>query len=200
MPRPPRPQLPNALYHVTSRGNRGEAVLSDGAERLRFLQILSRTSDRFGWRCLAYCLMTNHYHLVVRTPEPCISQAMHQLNGVYARWFNWRHGYEGHLFQGRFHAALIESDWHLLESCRYVVLNPVRAGLVQRPGAWEWSSYRRTVGLPADTDVVAVDELLRFFGSRRAAAQSAFEAFVADGSDSVHSGHVRVPGTRAWPS
>jgi putative transposase len=199
MARPPRPQFPDALYHVTSRGNRGEAILSDEAERLRFLEILSRTSDRFGWRCLAYCLMTNHYHLVVRTPKPCISRAMHQLNGVYARWFNKRHGYEGHLFQRRFHTALIESDWHLLESCRYVVLNPVRAGLVRRPGDWEWSSYRTTIGLSTDTGVVSSDELLRFFGSRRTAARSAFEAFVADAPDSVRSGHGQVPGTGAWP-
>jgi REP-associated tyrosine transposase len=124
--------------------------------------------------------MTNHYHLVVMTPEPNVSRGMHHLNGVYARWFNWRHGYEGHLFQRRFHAGVIASDWHLLEACRYVVMNPVRAGLVRRPADWTWSSYRATVGTNGDAPEIAVDELLRFVGPRRASARKTFRSFVDD--------------------
>jgi REP element-mobilizing transposase RayT len=180
MPRLPRPQFPNAIYHVTSRGNRGEPIHEDPVDCRRFLTVLSQTIGRFGWQCFAYCLMTNHYHLVLVTPEPNISQGMHQLNGVYARWFNHRHGYEGHLFQRRFHSAVIESDWHLLEACRYVVLNPVRAGIVSGPSDWEWSSYRATVGASGSASTLAVDELLKFFGRRRNTAREAFRAFVAD--------------------
>jgi putative transposase len=124
--------------------------------------------------------MTNHYHLVVMTPEPNISQGMQHLNGCYARWFNRRHDYVGHLFQQRFHAAAIESDWHLLEACRYVVLNPVRAGLARRPSDWTWSSYRITMGAANDSAEVAVNDLLRFFGTRGDSAREAFRTFVAD--------------------
>ena len=124
--------------------------------------------------------MTNHYHLVVATPEPNVSPGMHYLNGVYARWFNWRHGYEGHLFQRRFHSAVIESDWHLLEACRYVVMNPVRAGLVARPADWAWSSYRATVGANGGKPTIAVDEVLKYFGSRHTTARETFRLFVDD--------------------
>ena len=180
MSRPPRRQAPNGLYHVTSRGNRGEPIFLCSVEFRRFLAILEQATKRFGWRFLAYCLMRNHYHLVVRTPEPNISQGMHYLNGTYARWFNRRHGHQGHLFQRRFHAAAIESDWHLLESCRYVVLNPVRAGLVTGPTDWKWSSYHATVRARSGATLVALDELLGFFGRRRPDARDAFQSFVAD--------------------
>jgi putative transposase len=124
--------------------------------------------------------MTNHFHLVVRNSEPNVSQAMHHLNGCYARWFNRRHGYQGHLFQRRFHAAAIESDWHLLEACRYVVLNPVRAGIARRPAEWPWSSYRAAIGAQSSSSTLALDELLGFFGRRRSEARDAFRDFVDD--------------------
>jgi putative transposase len=180
VPRPPRPQEPNAISHITSRGNRGEEIFADSAEFARFLAILEQATARFHWQCVAYCLMTNHYHLVVRTPEPNTSQAMHHLNGSYARWYNRRHGYQGHLFQRRYHTAAIESDWHLVEACRYVVLNPVRAGVVRRPSEWAWSSYRATVGASPRPCSLALDELLEFFGRRRSQARAAFRAFVDD--------------------
>jgi REP element-mobilizing transposase RayT len=144
--------------------------------------MLDQTTSRFRWKCLAYCLMTNHYHLIVRTPELNLSQAMHHLNGAYARWFNRRHGHQGHLFQRRFHSTVIDSDWHLLEACRYVVLNPVRAGLAGSPSAWEWSSYRTTIGL-SSSGHMAVDEVLNFFGREQSAARRSFESFVADAPD-----------------
>ena len=170
--------MPNAFNHVMSKGNRGDPILTHEAEFQRFLAILRQTTTRFRWRCLAYCLMTNHYHLVVRTPEPNLSEVMHYLNGAYARWFNRRHGYQGHVFQGRFHSRSIESDWHLLEACRYVVLNPVRANLVRRPSDWAWSSYHATVGTRPDVASIALSEVLRFFGRRRPEAREAFRAFV----------------------
>jgi hypothetical protein len=124
--------------------------------------------------------MTNHYHLIVQTTEPNLSQAMHHLNGSYARWFNRRNGHRGHVFERRFHAAAIESDWHLLEACRYVVLNPVRAGLARAPAEWAWSSYRATVGLASPATGLALDDLLRLFGKHRLKARDAYRTFVAD--------------------
>ena len=199
MPRAPRQQVADGLYHVTSRGNRREPIFLDSLGFGRFLAILELATRRFGWRCIAYCLMRNHYHLVIRTPEANISQGMHLLNGSYARWFNLHHGLQGHLFERRFHAAAIESDWHLLESCRYVVLNPVRAGLVVKPADWKWSSYRATIAAHRAATPIAVDEVLGYFGGRRADACEAFRSFVADVPTVVRSRHVQVPGTGTWP-
>lgn len=184
MPRHPRPRISNAIYHVTARGNRRAPILTTQAEFRRFLALLSETIELFGWKCLAYCLMTNHYHLLVRTPKPNVSEGMQRLNAAYARWFNRRHGYEGHLFQRRFHSALVESDWHLLEACRYIVLNPVRAGLTSHPGEWRWSSYRATARASSDETSLALEEVLRFFGRENDRAGAAFRAFVDDAPSS----------------
>lgn len=199
VPRRPRAQDPNALSHITSRGNRGEPLFLDLTDGRRFLDTLDQTTERFRWQCLVYCLMTNHYHLIVRTPEPCLSQALHHLNGTYARWFNRRHGHQGHLFQRRFHSAAIESDWHLLEACRYVVLNPVRAGLVASPSDWMWSSYRATVGLSNGEAHVSVDEVLRFFGRNGTRRARHFGRSSRTLRACVPSEHGQVPGTWARP-
>lgn len=161
--------------------------------------LLNETSTALRWECLAYCLMTNHYHLVVATPEPSISIGMHRLNGAYARWFNRSHGHQGHLFQARFHSVLVERDSHLLEACRYVVLNPVRAGLVQAPSDWNWSSYRSTVEAGAQPSFLASGALLELFGSDTDSSRRTFERFVQDGQRQLgSSGHVQVPGTGTW--
>jgi REP element-mobilizing transposase RayT len=175
-----RAERPNGVYHVTARGNRGHEIFSSELERRRFLELLAKCTDQCGWRCVAYCLMTNHFHLVVATPEPNLSKGMHALNGVYARWFNWRHGFEGHLFQRRYHAAPIESDHHMLEACRYVLLNPVRARLSPSPAAWRWSSYRATAGLAPRPHFLAAGLILSYFGSDEAKARRAFSRFVHD--------------------
>ena len=180
VPRAPRRQEPNAVYHVTARGNRGEAIYTDDRDRRRFLQLLETTVTGCDWRCLAYCLMTNHFHLLVATPQPNISLGMRALNGVYARWFNWRHGFKGHLFESRFHAVVIESDWHLLEASRYVLLNPARAGLVRRPEDWRWSSYRATAGLERQPSFLATSVILSYFGEGSRKRRPAFRAFVQD--------------------
>ena len=127
MARPLRIEFPSALYHVTSRGDRREPIFEDDEDRRKFLRVLAETVDRFNWICHAYCLMTNHYHLVVETPEANLSKGMRQLNGVYTQASNRRHRRTGHLFQGRFKAILVDKDSYLLELTRYVVLNPVRA-------------------------------------------------------------------------
>jgi len=141
MARPLRIEFPGALYHLTSRGDRREAIYEDDEDRQRFLAILGEVAERYNWICHAYCLMTNHYHLVAETVEGNLSQGMRHLNGVYTQASNRRHERNGHLFQGRFKGILVDRDAYLLELARYVVLNPVRAGMAEAPEEWPWSSY-----------------------------------------------------------
>ena len=120
--------------------------MADDRDRTAFLTLLAHVVDRYGWLCHAYCLMDNHYHLLLETPQANLSLGMRQLNGRYTQAYNRRHERVGHLFQGRYTAILVEKEAHLLELCRYVVLNPVRAKMVAHPRLWSWSSYRATVG------------------------------------------------------
>jgi putative transposase len=117
-------------------------IFTDDRDRERFLWLLEVTADRYGWQIHAYCLMSNHFHLLVTTPEANVSAGMQYLNGRYCQWFNWRHGYEGHVVERRFWSDLMETDTQLLNVARYIVLNPVRAGLTHTAAAWRWSSYR----------------------------------------------------------
>jgi len=131
MARPLRLSYPGALYHVTARGNARQAIYTDDADRQMFLLVLEDVETRYHWLCHAYCLMDNHYHLLLETPQGNLSAGMRQVNGVYTQRFNRRHGRVGHIFQGRFKAILVERESYLLELCRYLVLNPVRAGIVR---------------------------------------------------------------------
>ena len=140
MARPLRIEFPGALYHVTSRGNaRGPIFLSD-CDRFDFLCVLGEVVEQTGWQCHAYCLMPNHYHLLVQTPEANLSRGMRQLNGLYTQRLNRRHDRVGHLFQGRFKAILVERESQLLELARSVVLKPVRAAIATDPERYRWSS------------------------------------------------------------
>jgi REP element-mobilizing transposase RayT len=200
MPRPPRLQAPGATYHVTTRGNRKQEIFIDARDRLRFLQLLEEVVEILGWRCHTYCLMTNHYHLLVQTPEPDISQGMHRLNGVYAKWFNWRHGYEGHLFERRFHDELVEGHAHLLELTRYIVLNPVRAGIAGTAGTWRWSSYDAMVGKRQQPPFLTTSWVLSLFNDDPNRARKLYADFVAAGAlEHRRSGPVPMPGTRTRP-
>jgi len=146
MSRPLRIEYPGAVYHVTSRGNEKKPVFKTDQDRQNFLNTLQRVNKRYHLICHAYCLMTNHYHLLLETSDGNLSLGMRQLNGVYTQVFNKLHGRTGHLFQGRYQSILIQKGSHLLEVCRYVVLNPVRAGTVEKPEDWKWSSYLATAG------------------------------------------------------
>ena len=181
MSRPIRIEFPNALYHVTARGDRREDIFDDDADRHAFLNILAQVVEQFNWLCYAWCLMDNHYHLLVQTPDANLSKGMRQLNGVYTQTSNRRHNRVGHLFQGRFKAILVDTDAYLLELARYVVLNPVRAGMVKKPQNWAWSSYRASMGLVESEPFLAVDGLLAQFAKRRAVAQARYARFVAEG-------------------
>ncbi len=148
MARPLRIEYPGAVYHITARGNGRQAIFHDDRDYLKFLEIFVKTQERYNWLCHAYCLMGNHYHLMIETPEANISKGMPRLNAAFSRAHHKRHETVGHLFQGRFKGIVVDRESYLLELARYVVLNPVRAGLVARPEDWPWSSYRATVGLP----------------------------------------------------
>jgi REP-associated tyrosine transposase len=180
VPRPLRLRSAGALYHIGARGNRRQKIFTCPTDYERFLAVLATVIERFGWRCHAYCLMPNHFHLVLETPEPNLSEGMQLLNGTYAQWFNVRYGHNGHLFQGRFFSELIESSYHLLEVSRYVVLNPVRAGLCKDAGGWRWSSYRALVGDVRKAAFLTVEWLLTMFGRDQSRARDNFRRFVLE--------------------
>ena len=154
MTRPLRIEVAGGFHHVTSRGNARRTIFLDDFDHEAFLKQLRWNVRRFRWRCVAYCLMGNHYHLVVQTLEPNLGEGMRDLNGLYAQRFNRRHGLVGHVFQARYDAQLVQDDAYLLAATRYVALNPVRAGLVERPEQWRWSSY---AGLITGRDPEMVD-------------------------------------------
>lgn len=147
MARPLRLEFPGAVYHLTARGDRREPIFIDDADREALLGVVGKATERFGASMMAYCLMGNHYHFVVQTHRANLSQLMRQINGVYTQGFNRRHAKVGHVFQGRFKALVVDRDAYLLEVCRYVELNPVRAGMVDDPAAWPWSSCCAHLGL-----------------------------------------------------
>ncbi|MDX2218808.1 MAG: transposase [Burkholderiales bacterium] len=181
MSRPLRLELSGGLYHVTSRGDRREDIFVDDDDRLIWLDVLAHCCERFNWAIHAWCLMDNHYHLVIETPEANLSAGMRQLNGVYTQRFNRRHGRVGHVFQGRFKGILVEKDSYLLELARYVVLNPVRARMVRHPKQWKWSSWHSMVGHEPPPDWLHTDWLLSQFGAQRSRQIQRYAEFVEAG-------------------
>jgi putative transposase len=176
MARPLRIEFPGALYHLTSRGNARQPIFLDDEDRRAFLERLGEVVESHHWGCHCYCLMTNHFHLLVETPEPNLSRGMRRLNGQYSQRFNRRHDRVGHVLQGRFTGILVEREAHLLELARYVVLNPVRAGMVASAEDYPWSSLRATLGLAPAPSWLRFEGLLARFGSR-----SRYREFVREG-------------------
>ena len=172
MARPPRLLAADAIYHLTCRGVRKLPIFHADRDRALFLALLRRTLQQHVWRCQAYCLMDNHFHVVVQTDEPTLSVGMHWLNTAYARTFNKRYGFEGHLFDRRFAATLVESSAQLMLTARYVELNPVRAGLVSDPGDFAWSSFRFHAAR-ANSSLLGRSWVLDLFGKERRAASAA---------------------------
>lgn len=183
-----RIQSSEILYHVCSRGVDKQPIFDvvDG-DRAVCIKLLARTVLRYRWQVHAYCLMGNHFHLVLDTPEANIAAGMQYWKSSYALWFNDEKQREGHLFERRYYAGAIDREAHFFAACRYVVLNPVRAGLCRHPAAWPWSSYRATAGLTSPPAFLHTELLYEYFGGTPAAA-SRYAQFVADG----------LPGTE-WP-
>lgn len=184
-------------FHVTTRGNRLQTVYHDDIDRSWFLSLLADVVKRFEWSVLAYCEMTNHYHLVVHTPEPTLSAGMQRLNGVHAQRFNWRHGVAGHLFERPFRCRQAVSDDDLKELVRYVVLNPVRAGMHEQPGEWPWSSYRATAGHVPAPGFLDVHRLYDLFEQPGSDGRVRFVEFVAAGHG--RRSHDQGPGPETRP-
>ena len=181
MARPIRLEYAGAIYHVTSRGDRREDIYDSDADRECFIKTLGDVCKRFNWVCHAYCLMSNHYHLLIETPDANLSKGMRQLNGVYTQAYNRSNGRVGHVFQGRYKAIMVEKQGYLLELARYIVLNPVRASMVRSVSQWRWSSYRATTGQVLNPGWLNTDWLLASFSKRKSQAVKLYKAFVAEG-------------------
>lgn len=181
MARPLRLEFPGAFHHAMSRGNDGIDLFRDDQDRLRFLEYLARAIKRFQWVVHDYCLMTNHLHLVIETPECTLSDGMHWLLGIYAQSFNRRHKRRGHLFQDRFKSVLVEKETHLLTLSRYIALNPVAAGMVERPEDYRWSSYRARAGYERGPDWLSTGAIDSMFGQEPSQAREEYRKFVDAG-------------------
>lgn len=182
MARPLRIEYKGGFYHVTARGNARAPVFLDDRDFRAFLGLLEKHATRFNIKVMCYVLMSNHYHIMVETPEANLCVFMHNLQSHYANQFNRRHGRCGHLFQGRYKAIIVDKDSYLVELSRYIHLNPVRAGMAEQPEQWEWSSYRACVRPSAPgLEWLERDEILKRFGKRRAAARAAYRDFVLAG-------------------
>jgi len=183
MARPLRIEYAGALYHVTARGDRQEAIYLTDNDRFAFLEILSQAAETFNWLIHAYCLMDNHYHLLIETPDGNLAKGMRQLNGVYTQSHNRNNHRDGHVFQGRYRAILVQKESYLLELARYIVLNPVRTRMVSKAENWPWSSYLDTAGAREAPAWLHTDWLLAAFGSRLSFARKKYRQFVADGKN-----------------
>jgi REP element-mobilizing transposase RayT len=182
MARPLRLEAPGHFFHVLARGNAKHPIFLDDRDRERFLDTLGEAVFRFEVRCHAYCLMANHYHLLLQPMRETLSRAVRHLNGVYSQRFNRRHERVGHVFAGRFKSPLVDREHYLLALCRYIALNPVRSGAVREPADWKWSGHRALVGMDTAPDWLTVDEVLQAFDPRGDGfARHAYARFVEEG-------------------
>jgi len=178
MARPLRIEFPGAFYHITARGNEKKDVFRSHKDRERFLFYIASAAERYGAVIHAYCLMSNHFHLLMETPRGNLSEIMQYVNGAYTTYFNVKRKRTGHLFQGRFKSIVVDADEYAMELSRYIHLNPVRAGMVGKPEDHEWSSYRAYVGISASPAWLKTDIILSSFGGK--SRENTYRAFVED--------------------
>lgn len=181
MARPVRIEYFGAVYHITSRTNAGSVLFADESDHQMFLDILRKVVHQFNWICYAYCLMNDHYHLIVETPKANLSKGMRQLNGLYVQFFNKKYKIDGSLFRSRYKAVLIQKNDCLLQACRHVVLNPVRIRAVEYPEQWKWSSYSFTCGREKAPDFLSSEWILIQLDARREEAQKKYRWYVLKG-------------------
>ncbi len=178
MARPLRVEYPGAYYHVINRGNASEDIFHSARDREKFLEYLEKAVERFAIIIHTYCLMTNHYHLLIETTQANLSLAMQWLNVSYAAYYNKKRQRSGHLFQGRFKSVLVEADEYLKPLSRYIHLNPVKAGMVNSPGEFFWSSYPAFIGKIKTPDWLETGWLLATFGRNKKEAVDNYKAYV----------------------
>ena len=181
MARPLRIEFAGALYHATSRGDGQDDIYQDDTDRETYLEVLAEVRERFNWSIHAYCLMRNHYHLLIETPEGNLAKGMRHLNVVYTQRYNRRYKRVGHVFQGRYKAILVQKESYLLELARYIVLNPARARIVRSAKDWAWSSYRATAGLSENHPWLMTDWILASFSRKKQTVIKQYREFVSQG-------------------
>jgi putative transposase len=181
MTRPPRLQVPGGIYHITSHANAGRDLFANDAERREFLDILAAVIPSRGWSCMAYCLMTTHYHLFVQTPRADLAAGMQYLNGRFAQRINRLRREKGHLFDARYGAEFVETEQHALNTHRYIALNPVTAQIVAQPEDWPWGSYRSLLSLTRAPTFLDIEAALLIFGATPEAGRAKLVKFVQDG-------------------
>ena len=185
MARKPRVYYPGALYHVTLRGNAGQAIFFDNRDRTRFYLLLQEGVERFRHRIHAFCLMSNHIHVAIQVGDIPLSRIIQNLSFRYTRWINWCQSRSGHLFQGRYKAVLVDADAYLLELTRYIHLNPVRAGIVKEPEDYPWSGHRAYLGREA-IPWLTTDWVLAQFSKRISSGRRAYGRFIHDGKKGTY--------------
>jgi putative transposase len=178
MSRPLRIAYPGAFYHITSRGNEQKAIFKNKQDRIKFLEYLESSSERYDAIIHAYCMMDNHYHLLLETPSGNLSQIMHHINGAYTTYFNVKQDRSGHLFQGRYKAILVDRDEYAKELSRYIHLNPVRARIVEVPEEYEWTSYMFYIGRKKKPEWLNTDFILGYFGRKKSLVEKEYHQFV----------------------
>ncbi len=178
MARPLRVEYPGAFYHVINRGNAGENIFRGVRDREKFLGYLETAIERFSLRIHTYCLMSNHFHILLETQLPNLSQAIQWLNVSYAGYFNRKYKRNGHLFQGRFKSILVDADEYFKQLSRYIHLNPVRVKLVEHPDEYRWSSYSTITGKTREPEWLDSTWLLSQFGTNKKHAMANYKRFV----------------------
>jgi REP element-mobilizing transposase RayT len=190
MARPIRIEYPGALTHVKSFCNPGSRIFLEQANRQMFMELLDELLVQHEIDCYAYCLMNDHYHLLLETATANLSKMMRSLNGRYTQYFNREYHQSGAIFRGRFKSVVVQKERYLREMSRHIVLNPLRADLVDHPEDYFWSSYRATAGLDQAPSWLAVDELLGNFDSNTQTALKQYKTYVKQGIGSAISGQV----------
>jgi len=197
MSRPLRIQFPDAWYHVMNRGRRGDQIFKDKGDYYAFIDLLKDCVEMWNMRVVAYCLMENHYHILLQTPDANLSRCMRHINGVYTQYFNRTHGLDGHLFRGRYKSILIDSDSYLLELIRYIHRNPLEAGIVDRLESYQWSSHKGYLSRSDKWKWLHKDYVLQIFSKKNSEALKRYKSFVLK---EVPEEINRILGSRKWPS
>ena len=203
MARPVRLEVPGGIYHVTNRGNDRQTIFVDDADREIFLALVLAEIERCSWILHDYAILSNHFHLLIETPEPNLSKGMQRLEGTYAQWFNRRHGRCGHVLGGRYKSRLVEGGSYLMEVSRYIALNPVRAGIVERPEQYQWSSYRAKAGFeppPPWLSMVGLTHFSRDLEEGKRAYREFVEARVEHAEEDAESLLGRIVGQLCFGS